>query len=260
MQPQAKYKNSAAFYDVDGTLIKINIVHTFAYYASRHASLATSAGNTIKTALQIPMFWVADKLSRKYFNEIFYRSYEGQSEDRLTVLAEELFEDVVKPNIYPRAKDLIEESRRAGCRQVLLSGALDFTMRPLARYLGVDDLIANQLEFVDNYATGKLKKPFVAGATKAEIMRAYAKEHAIDLAESWAYSDSFSDYAMLAVVGHPTACNPDMRLRAMARSYDWPVLDLDEDSARSVARRPQGLAPDRSAPKAPRRLRTGKAD
>ncbi|MBX3160039.1 MAG: HAD-IB family hydrolase [Deltaproteobacteria bacterium] len=243
MHAQPKYKNSAAFYDVDGTLIKINIVHAFAFYASRHASLARSARNTVKTALSIPVFWAADKLSRKWFNEIFYRSYEGASEDRLVVLAEELFEDVIKPNIYPRAKDLIDESRRAGCRQVLLSGALDFTMRPLARYLGVDDLIANQLEFVDNYATGKLKKPFVAGATKADIMRAYAKQHDVDLAASWAYTDSFSDYPMLAVVGHPTACNPDLRLRSLARSYDWPVLDLDEDPVRSVARRPQGLAP-----------------
>ena len=226
MPPQPKYKNSAAFYDVDGTLIKTNIVHAFAFYASRHASLATSARNTIKTALSIPVFWAADKLSRKWFNEIFYRSYEGASEDRLVVLAEELFEDVIKPNIYPRAKDLIEESRRAGVRQVMVSGALDFTMQPLARYLGVDDLIANQLEFVDHYATGKLKKPFVAGATKADIMREYAAKHGIDLAESWAYSDSFSDYAMLAMVGRPTAVNPDMRLRSIARAYHWPVLDL----------------------------------
>jgi HAD superfamily hydrolase (TIGR01490 family) len=240
MQP--KYRNSAAFYDVDGTLIKINIVHAFAFYAARHASLSDSLRRTIKTAMSIPVFWAADKLSRKWFNEIFYRSYEGASEDRLVVLAEELFEDVIKPNIYPRAKDLIEESRRAGCRQVFVSGALDFTMRPLARYLGADDLIANSLEFVENYATGKLKKPFVAGATKAEIMRDYARAHDIDLAESWAYSDSFSDYAMLAVVGHPTACNPDFRLRAMARSYDWPVLDLEEDVTRSASRRPQGLA------------------
>ncbi len=115
-------------------------------------------------------------------------------------------------------------------------------MKPLARYLGVDDLIANQLEFVDHYATGKLKKPFVAGATKADIMRAYAKQHDIDLAESWAYTDSFSDYAMLAVVGHPTACNPDLRLRSMARSYDWPVLDLDEAPRPRRVRRPHGLA------------------
>ena len=238
----AKYTNSAAFYDVDGTLIKINIVHAFAFYAARHASLTESATRTIKTALSIPVFWAADKLSRKWFNEIFYRSYDGASEDRLVVLAEELFEEVIKPNIYPRARDLIADSRRAGVRQVMVSGALDFTMRPLARYLGVDDLIANQLEFVDHYATGKLKKPFVAGATKADIMRAYAKQHSIDLAESWAYSDSFSDYAMLAVVGHPTACNPDFRLRSAARSYDWPVLDLDEEPARAATRRPQGLA------------------
>lgn len=242
MPDRPKYKNSAAFYDVDGTLIKINIVHAFAFYASRHASLAVSAVNTVKTAASIPVFWAADKLSRKWFNEIFYRSYAGASEDRLVVLADELFEDVIKPNIYPRAKALIDESRRAGVRQVLISGALDFTMRPLARYLGVDDLIANQLEFVDSYATGKLKKPFVAGATKADIMRAYAKDHGIDLAESWAYTDSFSDYPMLAVVGHPTACNPDLRLRSLARSYDWPVLDLDEPADRAVARRPQGLA------------------
>src|SRR5678809_835808 len=223
----SKYKHSAAFYDVDGTLIKINIVHAFAYYSARHASLKESARRTIQTALSVPVFWAADKLSRKWFNEIFYRSYEGQSEDRLVVLADELFEDVIKPNIYPRARDLIDDSRRAGVRQVLVSGALDFTMRPLARYLGVDDLIANQLEFVDNYATGKLKKPFVAGATKAEIMRDYARTHGVDLAESWAYSDSFSDFPMLAVVGHPTAVNPDFRLRSIARSYDWPVLDLD---------------------------------
>jgi HAD superfamily hydrolase (TIGR01490 family) len=239
---QPKYSNSAAFYDVDGTLIKINIVHAFAFYAARHASLAESALRTVKTAASIPVFWAADKLSRKWFNEIFYRSYQGASEDRLVVLAEELFEDVIQPNIYPRARELIDESRRAGVRQVLVSGALDFTMRPLARYLGVDDLIANQLEFVDHYATGKLKKPFVAGATKADIMRGFAKQHGIDLAESWAYTDSFSDYPMLAAVGHPTACNPDFRLRALARSYDWPVLDLEEQPARAVARRPQGLA------------------
>ncbi len=223
---QPKYSNSAAFYDVDGTLIKINIVHAFAFYAARHASLAESALRTVKTAASIPVFWAADKLSRKWFNEIFYRSYEGASEDRLVVLAEELFEDVIKPNIYPRAKDLIAESRRAGARQVLISGALDFTMKPLAKWLGVDDLIANRLEFEDGYATGKLKKPFVAGATKSTIMRDYARDHGVDLAHSWAYSDSFSDYPMLAVVGHPTAVHPDFRLRSVARSYDWPVLDL----------------------------------
>ncbi len=222
----AKYKNSAAFYDVDGTLIRINIVHAFAFYVSRQPSLTASAAASLQTVASIPVFWAADKISRKWFNELFYRRYEGASQDRLLTLADELFEEVIRPNIYPRARDLIEESRRAGVRQVLISGALDFTLRPLAQYLGVDDLIANRLEFKNGYATGKLGKPFVGGAIKADIMRDYARAHDVDLANCWAYSDSFSDFPMLAVVGRPTAVNPDFRLRSAARSYDWPVLDL----------------------------------
>ncbi len=225
--PRPKYSDSAAFYDVDGTLIRINIVHSFAYYAARQPSLLTSARDTLFTAAQVPLFWAADKVSRKLFNEIFYRGYQGASEDRLVTLAEELFEDIIKPNIYPRARDLIDESRRAGVRQVLISGALDFTMRPLARWLEADDLIANRLEFdAGGYATGKLMKPFVAGAAKAQIIRDYAVRHGLDLGRSWAYSDSFSDFPMLAVVGRPTAVNPDFRLRRMARSYDWPVIEM----------------------------------
>jgi HAD superfamily hydrolase (TIGR01490 family) len=223
----AKYSNSAAFYDVDGTLIRVNIVHAFAFYAARQPSLLNSARATAATAVSVPLFWAADKISRKWFNELFYRYYQGLSRDRLEVLSEELFDKVVRPNVFPRARDLIAESRRAGCRQVLISGALDFTLRPLARFLEVDDVICNRLEFSEGYATGKLAKPFVGGATKPVLMRDYAKRLGIDLSDSWAYSDSYSDFPMLAVVGRPTACNPDRRLRQVARSYDWPVLNLN---------------------------------
>jgi HAD superfamily hydrolase (TIGR01490 family) len=224
--PPVPFTRSAAFYDVDGTLIRTNIVHAFAWYAAHQPTLTGSIAKTLLTGVSIPLFLAADKLSRKAFNELFYRYYKGMSEDRLVILAEELFAEVIEPSIFPRSRDLIAESRRAGCRQVLVSGGLDFTVRPLARHLGVDDFIANRLEFAEGYATGRLQKPFIAGATKAAIMRDYAAAHDIDLARSWAYSDSYSDYPMLAVVGRPTAVNPDFRLRTVARSYDWPVLDL----------------------------------
>ncbi len=222
----ARLERSAAFYDVDGTLIRANIVHAFAFYALNQPTLLGSAWKTLTTAASAPLFWAADKVSRRWFNELFYQYYRGQSEDRLVVLAEELFDEVIKPAIYPGARDLIEESRRAGCRQVLISGGLDFTVAPLARHLGIEDVIANRLEMSRGAATGRLEKPVIAGATKAVIMREFATTHGIDLTSSWAYSDSYSDYAMLAVVGRPTAVNPDLRLRALARSNDWPVVDL----------------------------------
>src|SRR5207244_4906518 len=85
---------SAAFYDVDGTLIKTNIVHAFAWYARHQPTLTGSLFKSAKTALSLPIFAVADKLSRKMFNQLFYGYYAGEPEDRLIVLAEELFEDV----------------------------------------------------------------------------------------------------------------------------------------------------------------------
>jgi len=129
---ETKYNNSAAFYDVDGTLIRTNIVHAFAFYALRQPSLADSLRTGAATAARLPLFWAADKISRKWFNELFYHYYEGWSEDRLVTLADELFTEVIKPAIFPRTRDLIDESKRAGCLQVLVTGALDFTIQPLA--------------------------------------------------------------------------------------------------------------------------------
>src|SRR5689334_9746286 len=152
--PQPKpFAGGAAFYDVDGTLISANVVNAFAYYALNQPSIAASLWRAATTVTQIPLYWVADKVSRKFFNETFYKVYEGQSEDRLVVLAEDMFEDVLKKTIYKRTRPLIEESRRAGCRQVIVSGALDFVLDPLVRHLGIDDVICNRLEFVNGYAT-----------------------------------------------------------------------------------------------------------
>lgn len=216
----------AAFYDVDGTLVSTNIVHAYGYYAMNRGSLQGIAARTLGVLGSVPLFGALDLLNRKAFNELFYRYYAGLSEDRLLTLAEDLFEDVLKPAIFPQAQDLIDEARRSGCRVVLVTGALDFTVRPLARHLGADDLVANKMQFVGGVATGKVIPPIIEGANKANAIRDYCEKHHLALNKCHAYSDSASDYAMLAVVGRPTAVNPDVRLRSLARAYNWPVLDL----------------------------------
>jgi phosphoserine phosphatase len=46
----------------------------------------------------------------------------------------------------------------------------------------------------------------------------------VDLAGSYAYSDHISDAAFLALVGHPVAVNPSLRLRLLARKRGWDVI------------------------------------
>jgi len=216
----------AAFYDVDGTLVSTNIVDAYAYYAMNTGSVLETAKRVARGALKGPLFWALDQYNRKRFNEAFYKEYAGLTEDRLRLLAQDLFDDVLERAIYPGAYDLIAEARKSGCRIVLVTGALDFTMEPLARHLGADDLIANRMQFVDNLATGKIIPPLLEGAHKAKVIRDYCVRHDLELDKSHAYTDSMSDYPMLAIVGRPTAVNPDLRLRTTARSYEWPILDI----------------------------------
>jgi HAD superfamily hydrolase (TIGR01490 family) len=218
----------AAFFDVDGTLVRTNIVHAFAYYAMNQGTLFGTAWRTARTVASLPVYWALDQVNRKVFNEVFYRGYQGISHDRLVVLAEELLEDVLKPAIHPGTPRLLDQARRAGCRIVLVTGALDFTVEGLARHLGADDLLANRMHFVDGVATGRVVPPLIEGAHKAQAIRDYCLRHGLALDRSHAYSDSFSDYPMLAVVGHPAAVNPDLRLRNVARSYEWPILSTTE--------------------------------
>lgn len=181
---------------------------------------------SLQTLAGIPLFAAVDRYDRQMFNELFFRWYKGESADRLRYLSERLFEDELKDAIFPGAVDLIAAAHKAGAKPILVSGAPDFTVRPIMRHLGIDDWVSNHLEFVDGIATGKLVPPVMAAATKAAWIRTYCEERSVRLSDCYAYADSMSDLPMLSIVGHPAACNPDMALRRTARRHDWPVLDL----------------------------------
>jgi HAD superfamily hydrolase (TIGR01490 family) len=217
---------AAAFYDLDGTLVRTNLVHAFAFTARNQQGILKSIVKTATTLASVPMFVAADFWNRRLFNDLFFVRYRGESEDRLRAMAQELFDTVLKKSIFPGAYELIDKSRQLGLRQVIVTGALDLTVQPLARHLKIDDYVTNRLEFVDGYATGRLLPPIMAAATKASWMRIYAEKEDLNLSDCYGYSDSMSDLPMLSVVGHPTAVNPDLRLRNTAMQHDWPILDL----------------------------------
>lgn len=217
---------AAAFYDLEGTLVSTNLVHTLAFYAKRQQGIWQTAKASVGTLAKLPFFGITDLYSRNVFNEVFFRSYEGFSQDRLRYFADELFEEVLKPAIFDGTPELIAAGKKIGQRQVVLTGALDFTIDRLMKFLGIDDYVANRLEFVNGYATGRVLPPVMASATKAKWIREYAEREGLNLSESYAYSDSISDLPMLSIVGHPVAVNPDFRLKQTARQHDWAVLDL----------------------------------
>jgi HAD superfamily hydrolase (TIGR01490 family) len=226
IEKMKKNIKAAAFYDLEGTLVSTNLVHTLGFYAQRQQGLWQTVKKSATTLAKLPFFAVTDLYSRNVFNEVFFQSYKGLSKDRLRYFSDELFEEVLKPAVYDGTPELIQSSKKIGLRQVVITGALDFTIERLMEHLGIDDFKANRLEFVNGYATGRILPPVMASATKATWMREYAEREGLNLSESYAYSDSISDLPMLSIVGHPAAVNPDFRLKQTALQHDWAILNL----------------------------------
>lgn len=219
-------KRKAAFYDLDGTLLSCNLVSAYAYYTRNDRSILKSLLLFGRVLLAVPLLFVLDLYSRSAFNLYFFRFYKGMNRDRLIGLSDDLFEVTLKPSIYPKAEELVRRTRQEGFRNVLITGALDFTVRPIQQHFQFDDLICNHLEFEDHIATGRIIPPLVAEDEKARLIRQYAESENIDLSQSQAFSDSLSDVPMLRVSGRPTATNPGYRLRKLATREGWHILDL----------------------------------
>lgn len=220
---------TASYFDVDGTLVSSNLMHTAVWYMANDINPLRSAKKLGTLLARAPKLLWAELRDRRTFNELLFEAFRGTSEDRLHVLADEAYAWCMKDNIYAGARDIIERAKDLGHEVVLVSGALDFLLERLAADLGADHWVGNRLEIHDGYATGKLLRPVVAGPTKSRLIANHARDNGHELAECFGYSDSYSDVPMLSVVGRPAVINPDPKLLRMARTYQWPIIELSHD-------------------------------
>jgi putative phosphoserine phosphatase/1-acylglycerol-3-phosphate O-acyltransferase len=136
--------------------------------------------------------------------------------------------DVLVGMVQPYAGRIFQEHRDAGRPLVLATTTPYDLVAPLAERLGFDDVVATRYgEGADGAYDGTLTGPFVWANGKLAAVREWAEAHGIDLAESWAYSDSFYDTPLLSAVGNPVVVNPDPRMVVVALTRRWPTIHLD---------------------------------
>ena len=221
-------RRRAAFYDLDGTLVDLNLIHAAIFILGNIGEWAGRASYLLGFAARIPRLYVAERRDRRLLNTVLFEAFKGVSRDRLFVLGEEYCERVLIGHLYPRALEMIEANRAAGIEPVLVTGSPDFIVAPLARHLNIGDFAANRFVFSRGTATGRLAEPVMAGDEKAFWCAEWAAQHGMDLADCWGYADSNYDIAFLAALGHPVAVNPDRKLRAAAMSRQWPVIHFEK--------------------------------
>ncbi|MEI6232027.1 MAG: HAD-IB family hydrolase [Planctomycetota bacterium] len=213
--------NVGVYCDVDGTLTATTSVTPLLWYRRRRGQF-TDRMWLASLPLRAPVWMVRYRLNNAVGNRAIYSHYKGLNAVTVRADAEACFEDCIRPRINQKIVDRLDALKSSGARLVLVTGGIDFIIRPLAEFLGCD-LIAPGLIEVDGIFTGELTREPLTGAGKAIEVRAHAAKHGIDLNASHAFGNEYADADMLGAVGHPVAVRPDSRLRRIALKNGWDI-------------------------------------
>jgi len=228
-------QRAAAFFDLDKTLMAGSSGMQFARVATRHKLVSRRQlaswgvehlryrlrGTTDERTTEVL------RVARELIAGVPARTLERMNPEVMAAIL---------PRVYPQMLDEVYAHQDAGRPTFIVSAAGSGVVEPLAAVLGMDGGVGTRYEVGEDGAlTGRFDGPFVYGEGKVEAMKAYAAEHNIDLAGSYAYSDSASDLPMLRAVGNPVVVNPDPRLLEIASEEGWQVMRFERLGRRLVA-------------------------
>lgn len=210
----------AAFFDLDKTIV------------ARSSPLALSR-SFMKAGLVGPSFFAkslvgqiifllvgADETKMEKVRKEAAKLTAGWEQEKVRQVVQDVFEEVLSPLIYSEALELLHDHRAAGRLLCIVSSSPEEIVEPLAHMLGVDEFVATKARVKEGRYTGELDF-YAYGGAKAEAVRELAARTGINLAGSFAYSDSVTDLPLLESVGNPVVVNPDKALRRLAEERGW---------------------------------------
>jgi HAD superfamily hydrolase (TIGR01490 family) len=217
---------AAAFFDVDNTVMQGASIFHLARGLHRREFFTTR--EILGAAWKQAYFRVAGVEDPEHVADARNAALgfiAGHPVTELEELGQEIFDESMAHRIWPGTRALAQLHLDQGQRVWLVTAAPVEIARIIAHRLGLTGALGTVAEHVDGVYTGRLVGDMLHGPAKAEAVRALAEREGLDLARCSAYSDSYNDLPMLAMVGDACAVNPDARLRAHARARGWRVRD-----------------------------------
>jgi HAD superfamily hydrolase (TIGR01490 family) len=215
-----------AIFDLDHTLIKGDSDHSWGEFLLAHK--------------------LVDEQSYRQQNDQFFADYQNASLDinaylrfalqpltqyspaELAHWHQQFMRECIEPIMLPKAQQLLAEHRQRGDYLLIITATNGFITRPIAKRLGVDDILATDPELKDGRYTGNYLNGPCYGAGKVSYLQRWLSQQPYTLEGSYFYSDSINDLPLLEQVSHPVAVNPDERLSAIAAERQWPILNLHD--------------------------------
>ncbi len=200
-------KQTAAFFDIDGTLY-------------REGLITEVFKKLIRYEIIEPERWYKevkpdyDRWDQRVGNyddyllrmaSIYMEAIKGLHQSQIDFIAKKVVGQ--KGNrVYTYTRDRIQFHKDHRHLLIVVSGSPDELVREMAEKHGFDLHIGTKYELKDSVYTGEVKPMWDAKSKENAIYR-LVDEYDIDLETSYAYGDTMGDFSMLKMVGNPTIIN-----------------------------------------------------
>ncbi|MGM0535075.1 MAG: HAD family hydrolase [Pseudomonadota bacterium] len=215
---------SLAIFDLDNTLLSTDSDHAWGEFLLEQGAVDPVAYREANDRFLAD--YEAGTLDIQAFLEVALRPLAEHSPEQLAAWHQQFMASKIEPHILPKGEELVARHRTRGDTLLIVTATNRFITGPIAERLGIDELIAVEPEVVDGRYTGRATGIPSYREGKVKRLTAWLADKDLTLDDSWFYSDSHNDLALLEQVEHPVAVDPDPTLRDVAETRGWKVISL----------------------------------
>ena len=146
--------------------------------------------------------------------------------NELTQLHNQFMQEFILPVITNKSRALIQQHTDKRDTLLIITATNLFITAPIAKELGIQNIIATEPEIINNRYSGKVSGTPCFREGKVERLTDWLKQTGDNLADSCFYSDSHNDLPLLEMVKKPIAVDPDDTLRSHAEMKGWDIISL----------------------------------
>lgn len=150
----------------------------------------------------------------------------GKTCTELEPLHNQFMDSMIAPLRLKKADALLKKHKDSGDYLLIITATNSFITTPIAKSLGVDDIIASDAEVIDGKYSGKPTGIPCFQEGKVKRLKAWLANKPFSMNNAYFYSDSHNDIPLLEAVGHPVAVDADEKLLEYAAARHWPSISL----------------------------------
>jgi HAD superfamily hydrolase (TIGR01490 family) len=213
-----------AIFDLDNTLLNGDSDHGWGEFLVQKSLVDKVAYQKANDK-----FYTQYKLGKLDIHEYSAFSFQPLTEhtfEKLHILHIEFMEEVIRPMIGQKARELVEFHRASGHTLLVITATNSFITRPIVKEFGIENLLATEPKINNGRYENTIDGIPCFHKGKVTRLQNWLIEKKLTLTGSFFYTDSHNDLPLLEIVDNPIAVDPDDILRTISQRNGWDIISL----------------------------------